>query len=284
MMTYMNEQGRAEQGLRSEGGGLITALFDDHTAARRAIEHLVDAGFPRGAVGMVREQSGDRHAHYADGREEESIWDSLTRIFSTEDETTYSEGLRRGGYLVSAEVNSPEEERRAADILEDAGAVDIDERASSWRASGWESGASAATGTSERETDEDVIPVAREELQVGKRAVESGRVRVHSRVVESPVEEQVTLRDEHVEVSRQPVSGASSRPGSADPFEERTVEVRTRREKPVVSKEARIVEEVHVDKEIGERTETVRDTVRHTEIDVENDEDGTAPGRRRRDV
>jgi hypothetical protein len=48
-----------------------------------------------------------------------------------------------------------------------------------------------------------------------------------------------------------------------------TFEVRARREEPIVEKQARIVEEVVVDKDVAERTETIHDTVRRTDINVE---------------
>ena len=54
---------------------------------------------------------------------------------------------------------------------------------------------------------DEVIPIAEEELHVGKREVGHGRVRIQSRVVERPVQEQVTLREERVDVERRPVSG-----------------------------------------------------------------------------
>ena len=120
------------------------------------------------------------------------------------------------------------------------------------------------------------IPVVEEELQVGKREVESGGARIHTSVTETPVQEQVTLREEHVTVERHPVN----RPvGEADmsTFREETVELTGRAEVPVVSKEARVVEEVVVGKETTERTETVRDTVRRTDVDVDelNNSDAT---------
>jgi uncharacterized protein (TIGR02271 family) len=117
-----------------------------------------------------------------------------------------------------------------------------------------------------------VIPIAEEELHVGKREVGHGRVRIQSRVVERPVQEQVTLREERVDVERRPVSG-EYREGalSGDPFQERTIEVEERGEEAVVSKEARVVEEVVVRKDVEQRTETVSDTVRKTEVDVEDE-------------
>jgi len=93
-------------------------------------------------------------------------------------------------------------------------------------------------------------------------------VRVRSYVVEEPVEEDVQLRQERVNIERRPINKAV---GGADPFQERTIEVEERGEEAVVSKEARIVEEVALGKEEAFRTEKVRDTVRHTEVEVEDE-------------
>ncbi len=113
-----------------------------------------------------------------------------------------------------------------------------------------------------------MIPIVEEQLSVGKREVERGGVRVRSYVVETPVEESVTLRDETVNVERRAVN----RPAdvTADAFRERTIELTETDEEAVVAKTARVVEEVVVSKDVTERTEHVSDTVRRTEVDVEN--------------
>jgi len=123
--------------------------------------------------------------------------------------------------------------------------------------------------------DKDVIPVVEEELNVGKREVSGGRVRVHSRVVETPVQEQVTLRDERVNVERRPVDRPVNAADEAL-FRERTIEAEERTEQPVVNKEARVKEELVVNKDVEQRTETVQDKVRKTEVEVE---DGRTAGR-----
>jgi uncharacterized protein (TIGR02271 family) len=109
--------------------------------------------------------------------------------------------------------------------------------------------------------------VVEEQLQVGKRAVQAGGVRVHTRVIEKPVQEQVRLREERVHVERRPVD----RPLTAadQPFKERVIEATETVEQPVVAKQARVVEEVNVRKDVNQRTETVRDTVRRTDVQVE---------------
>src|SRR4029079_16437673 len=52
-------------------------------------------------------------------------------------------------------------------------------------------------------------------------------------------------------------------------FQERTIEVREMSERPVVSKTAHVVEEVGVGKQVSTETQTVEDTVRRTEVEVE---------------
>ena len=106
-------------------------------------------------------------------------------------------------------------------------------------------------------------------MQVGKRTVETGGVRLKSRIVEKPVEENLRLREERVYVNRNTVNRAAT-DADFDAFKEGEVELREHAEVPVVSKEARIVEEVSLGKETNERNETIRDTVRKTEVDIEN--------------
>ncbi|MBA1158993.1 YsnF/AvaK domain-containing protein [Microvirga sp. Marseille-Q2068] len=201
------------------------------------------------------------------------------------DAHAYAEGIRRGGALVTVRASEADVDR-IVDILDDEGTVDFDERENTWRSEGW-TGASTTTGSSTgagltgrasttSDRADEVIPVAEEELHVGKREVNRGRVRLHSRVVERPVQEQVTLREERVAVERRPVSGTTQAGTLAgDPFQERTIEVEERAEEAVVSKEARVVEEVVVRKEAEQRTETISDTVRKTEVDVEDERGNT---------
>jgi uncharacterized protein (TIGR02271 family) len=112
------------------------------------------------------------------------------------------------------------------------------------------------------------IPVVEEELQVGKRQVQRGGVRLYTRVTQQPVEETVRLRDETVHVERRPVDRPASE-ADFEAFKEGTIEVSETDEEPVVRKQARVVEEVLVHKDVREQTETVRDTVRRTEVEVE---------------
>ena len=118
-------------------------------------------------------------------------------------------------------------------------------------------------------SEDDIIQVVEERLKVGKRAISRGRVRVHSYVVETLVSEDVTLRDETVSIDRRPVD----RPIvvlEADAFQERTIELEEFAEEVVVSKKARVVEEIGIRKAASDRTETVRDTVRSSRVDIDD--------------
>lgn len=119
---------------------------------------------------------------------------------------------------------------------------------------------------------EQVIPIVKEELNVGKRTVER-RHRIQTRIIEEPIEKLVNLRSERVTIERRPASGSAP----IDPAQIKDIEVVERHEEPVVAKTGRVVEEVVIGKKASERTEAIRDTVRHTEVDV--DENGTAEKR-----
>lgn len=113
--------------------------------------------------------------------------------------------------------------------------------------------------------EERVIPIVREEMRVGRRTVERGGVRVSSHIVQKPVSEQVHLRETHVEIERRAVD----RPlrGDEKGFVDDTIEMVEMADEPVVSKQARVVEEVVVRKHVEDRTATISDEVRATEIE-----------------
>ncbi len=126
---------------------------------------------------------------------------------------------------------------------------------------------------------EETVKLAEERLRVGKREAHAGRVRVRSYVVETPVEEQVQLREERVHVEQRPLD----RPATAAEvglFQDRTIEAEETVEEAVVGKDVRVTGEVVVSKDATERTETIRDTVRRTEVDVDQDSAANDPLRR----
>lgn len=276
----------------------VVGLFEDRTEAQRAQSEIVSLNIPIGDT-KVFDQSVSQESKEsgAMGASEQSWWDSFKEAFGfggSDDRSYYEEGIRRGGILVSVRVEDPFIDR-VAEIMDAHGALDIDERAQQWRSSGWTpqpittgdvggastsgslsstAGSSASlagtvspSGSGQAAPEAASMPVIEEELKVGKREVRRGGVRIYRQVIELPVEETVRLRDETVRVQRQPVS----RPVTADTgvFESETIEMTEMSEEPVVSKQARVVEEVTLHKEVRERDETIRDTVRRSDVQVE---------------
>jgi uncharacterized protein (TIGR02271 family) len=112
------------------------------------------------------------------------------------------------------------------------------------------------------------IPIIKEDMQVGKREVEKGGANIKTRIVERPVEEHIKLREEHVDVERRPVDRPATEADLAN-AKEGEINITERAEEAVVDKEARVVEEINIHKDVEERDETIRDTVRNTEVDID---------------
>jgi stress response protein YsnF len=173
-----------------------------------------------------------------------------------------------------------EEARRAADILDAAGAMDVDEKAAEYGYGTTGGNVNKTSMDTRSGNDTTSIPIVEENIQVGKREVETGGVRLRSRIIEKPVEENLRLREERVTVERTPVDRKAT-DEDLDTLQDKEIEVVEHAEVPVVSKEARVVEEVKLNKEVEHRDETVRDTVRKTEVDVENMEGKEVKNKRR---
>lgn len=197
----------------------------------------------------------------------------------------YAESVRRGNVLVAAQV-ADNRVNEATRIMNHTGLIDIEREAEGWRSSGWtgfhEDDEPVRTNMTDRRVtadtngrshlrdgvDDETIEVVEEDIQIGKRAVETGGVRVSSHVREVPVEKEVRLREEHVTIDRRPVNRPATEADLRN-LREETIEVRETREEPVIAKEARVVEEIRVRKDAEERSHKVQDTVRRTEVEVE---------------
>lgn len=245
----------------------VIGFFDNATDAQRAVERLTSLGISRDHIDVSAGNRGTTEV--SNDRDDEN---GITRFFkslfgSDEDETKRYATVGQNCSMVTVHAQSSEQAERAADLLDECGAVDVDERAAKYgyRATGAEDRDRRTNINDERGA---TIPRIQENLEVGKRTEERGGVRVRSRIVEKPVEEHVRLREEHVHVEREqvnrPISGTEM-----ENFREKEIELRERAEVPVVNKEARVVEEVRVSKDVEHRDETIRDTVRNTEIDVD---------------
>jgi len=272
----------------------VVGFFDNAAEAQDAVVKLTKYGIDRERVDVSNAGSGNVSTSDNDNRNTASRSDNdrdhengITRFFRNlfgdddNDADKYSRVASRAQSIVTVHANSSDEAEQAADILDDCGAVNVDERASEYgyTGSGNDYSRNYLGNTGNRDTSSDYndsdrnrtekMDVIREDLEVGKREVERGGVRLRSRIVERPVEETVRLREEHVSVDRNPVDRAATDADFSN-FQERNIEMIERAEVPVVNKQSRVVEEVSLNKEVEEREETIRDTVRNTEVDIEN--------------
>ena len=267
----------------------VIAAFDDRLTAEQALERLVQAGFDQDVIHLQEGGTRGATATSADDRGDdrgvlESIGHFFTSLFDEDRPTSsavYAEAVRRGTSVVVVDAQDDDEADRAAALMHELGAIDVDERAREWRASGW-TGYDEDRPQSQQRDREGVMDVVQEELQVGKRNVDRGGVRVFQRVSEKPVRELVRLREERAVVERRPVDREATAEDLSN-FREGSMEVRETAEEPVVGKRARVVEEVRVGKEVQEREQTIEDTVRRKDVDVERIEgEGSRIGKRER--
>lgn len=288
----------------------LTAFFDTRGAADQAVADLEAAGIPRQHINRVDGRAASAGTATTGTGGTGFLASLKDMFMPEEDRYGYAEGLQRGGYLVSVKADEANytrvtdildrdgaidmDEREASWRQEGWTGYQADSTARSTAgsvATGAVAGAATAavaTGTAAvaradtgatgiaaagatRGTgtvQDEVIPVYEERLNVGKRDVSHGRVRLRSYVVETPVEEQVSLRREHVEVERRPVDRAVTSPEIA--FQDRTIELEEHAEEAVVSKDVRVKEEIALRRVADERTETISDKVRRTEVEVDD--------------
>ncbi len=207
--------------------------------------------------------------------------------FAEPDATHYLESLRRGQALIAVETAENGVEK-AVELMRRLGARAVDDTATTAaalveaesrpaaappehppeRPAERPAPAAMTASAGQIALDEVKVPVVEEQLEVGKRQVNRGGVRIHSHIVEKPVEQKVSLREERLTVERRPVYRDATESDLAD-FKEGTIEIHETVEEPVISKRRRVVEEIVIGRQARERTATISETVRRTEVSVE---------------
>lgn len=287
----------------------VAAIFDSYGDAQSAMNALFNEGFASGDVKLSpsddSREARERALRGGSAPPEEGwgIGEFFRALFGKDqysnDAGMYAEAVRRGSYLLSIDASTEAQADQAVDIVMRFNPVDLSPRTEHWRSGGWtgyrsespvyteeeirneQAGyqgkttiagaappASATASPADVVSGETTLPVVEEQLQVGKRVVNRGGVRIYRHVTETPVQESVQLQEERVTVTRTPVD----QPASATDIgalKEGVTEIRETAEEPVVAKTARVVEEVHVSKEITEHTETIKDSVRRADVEVE---------------
>ena len=250
----------------------VVTIYNNVDKAKEALSVLQASGFHTDEISVM-----DKKALGNAPTEQSGFWRRLfgQNVWEHEAEV-YARILSEGGAILSLRVPH-EEVARAMSILDVHGPVDVHEKA-------WDYDikiptaakalvtpplkATAAAAATTKLTDRDeVIRLAEEQLNVGKRLFETGTTRIRRYVVQKPVETQVSLHEEHTDVVRKSVSDPSF--VKDIDWTDRTIEVTETDEQAVISKTARMVEEVVIRKKGTDRVETVRDVLRHQELDVE---------------
>jgi uncharacterized protein (TIGR02271 family) len=260
----------------------IVAVYDTSEHAALVVRDLEAAGVPSSAISQHASSGATTGSTTtAAPVHEKGFWASL---FGGEpeyehDTTVYNRSLEGGSTVVT--VKALEQHlTQIMDILERHHPVDMEERAASY---GLGAGSTATTtttattglnvppahGTAVGVDGKEVLALSEEQLTVGKRLVNRGTTRIRRFVVETPVEEAVTLHSEQVSIERRPVA-AGAKVTNAD-FTDRTIEVTETDEEAVIAKTARVKEEVVINKAATDRVETVRDTVRHEDVEITKD-------------
>jgi uncharacterized protein (TIGR02271 family) len=221
---------------------IVIELFDNRSRAQTVLQELIGAGFDRRDIRLASSEP-----EFRDAVEDTNLSPDKTEHYLDE--------ISRGAAAVTV-ATSPDRTERAARIL-----------------SAHKARAATRTGAEGerqmRAEREMAFPVIEEELRVGKRMVERGGVHIHNRVTERPVEQQVSLREERIKVEHRRVDRIASEQDMSTLREGREVDLTEMFEEPVIAKEPHVVEEVVVSKEVVDHPETIRDTVRRTDVEVE---------------
>ena len=278
---------------------VLVAVFDTVANADRAVQALESAVIPSAAIRRYHRDDPALHdltgkSSVRETEQPQSSGGFLSWLFGEEGGTSdgstyerdhqyYGRHIESGNTVLAVTVEQAESQR-VMDLLTEYRPLGVEDAGTETRAGtttlrdgtmrdgtmdGVREGTmrEGAMGAAHTTTERDeVIPLAEEQVEIGKRRVDQA-TRIRRYVVETPVERQVNLRDETVEIERRrPVAGST--PG-AGAFEERTVEVRTSSEQPEVTKTANVAEEVVVKKMVTERPETIRETTRKEQVEVD---------------
>lgn len=231
----------------------VIGVFDTKTQANNAREALIQAGYSNDDIDVnTYGESGEYGPNY-ETHHRSTLVNWFRDLFDLDenDSTRYADVAGRGTVLTVYTDKMAMAEKAGA-IIDRFDSIDFDERCNVY-----DTGNFAANA-------EGIIEVVEENIAIGKREVETGGVTVRSRIIEKPVTETLRLRTEEVFVHRTPVD----RPATGDVWNDTTIKVKETAEEAVVEKNARIVEEISVGKDVDTRTETIKETVRETEVDV----------------
>lgn len=240
----------------------VVAVYDTEANVNAALKSLVSAGYLTDDISVIRNEGEAVKA----GLFEPGVWQRLFgRDLEHHEAALLGRSLKEGSVIVSIRV--PEAEApKVMTLLDSHQPADVLDRAKVYGLVG-ATGAVPQAPAPAKQTGEEMLRVAEEQINVGKRMFESGHTRIRRYIVEKPVEANITLHEEHAEVIRRAIT---------DPayvkdidWSDKTIDVTETAEEAVVNKTARITEEVLIRRQGSDRTQTVHDTVRRQQVDVQ---------------
>lgn len=258
----------------------IAAAYDSRAHAQAAIDALKMAGFHGADISILDKQLATNDAIWTG--KGVGLWQ---RIFGRDvrqhEAAVYNQAVEGGGAVVSVRV--PESEvAHATGILDLHHPIDVRDRALTTGVVPAERveatvASSAASPPPVRqviavtpkfaEAHEQVLRLAEEQLQVGKRMLETGKTRVRRYVTERDVSADVTLHEEHAEVVRRAVTDPKYL-GTVD-WADKEIEVVETAEQALVNKTAKVVEEIGLNKVGSDHVQTLHEKVRRQQVEVE---------------
>lgn len=247
----------------------IVTLYDTLGHAETARHNLESAGFPASEISMITGKSLDLEG---DKLREPGLWHRLFgRDIQQHEATLYGRTIDSGGAVLTVRVSGSDVAKATA-ILNAPQAIDVYKRAEQEGLLKSEATAKSAPAMATRAAGstfpgEETLAVAEEEINIGKRLIQEGTTRVRRFIVETPVERQITLHEEHAKVIRRAIT---------DPnyirdidWTDKTIEINETIEEPLVTKSAHVAEEVVIQREGRDQVKTVRDKVRRQKVEVE---------------
>jgi stress response protein YsnF len=271
----------------------LVAAYDTHEHAMAAVNALKAGGFHADDISVFDDARLAVVGKSTTVPKPAGLWQ---RLFGDDlnkyEATVYGDTVTGGGTVVSVRV--PEDQvAHAAGILDlhrpvdvhdravttgVAAAAHVDTAAKAIAAKPLATEQSVAVTPKLAEIHTDTLRLAEEQLQVGKKLVETGRTRVRRFTTEKEVSEDVTLHEEHAEVLRK----ALSKPAELADLDwaDREIEVIETKEQALVSKTARVVEEVSLRTKGDDHVETIHEKLRRQQAEVEQVDATGKPSRR----
>jgi uncharacterized protein (TIGR02271 family) len=262
----------------------LVAVFDTPEHAKAAVEALKTGGFHDDDISVFDKDrlSAGKSAISKDVKEA-GLWH---RLFGNDlyrhEAAVFGQTIERGGTVLSLRVLDTEV-AHATGILDLHRPIDVQDRAvargiapaAAVISAAKAIAAEAPIATAQKiavtpevaATHDEVLRLAEEQLEVGKRMVETGSTRVRRFTTEREVSADVTLHEEHAEVLRRAI--AEPVKISELDWSDREIEVVETAEQALVSKTARVVEEVALKKVGTDHVETVHEKLRRQQAEVE---------------